>query len=48
MKNQRLVVAFGRNAFGETFPEQQKNVKKAADAIADLAELKYEIVPRWG
>lgn len=44
MKNQRLVVALGRNAFGETFPEQQKNVKKAADAIADLAELKYEIV----
>lgn len=44
MKNQRIVVALGRNAFGETFPEQQKNVKKAADAIADLAELKYEIV----
>lgn len=44
MKNKRLVVALGRNAFGETFPEQQKNVKKAADAIADLAELKYEIV----
>lgn len=44
MKIQKLVVALGRNAFGETFPEQQKNVKKAADAIADLAELKYEIV----
>lgn len=44
MKNQRLVVALGRNAFGETFPEQQKNVKIAADAIADLAELKYDIV----
>lgn len=44
MKNQRLVVALGRNAFGETFPEQQKKVKKAADAIADLAELKYDIV----
>ncbi len=44
MKNQKLVVALGRNAFGETFPEQQKNVKKAADAIADLAELKYDIV----
>ena len=44
MKKQRLVVALGRNAFGETFPEQQKKVKKAVDAIADLAELKYDIV----
>lgn len=44
MNNQRIVVALGRNAFGETFPEQQKNVKKAANAIADLAEEKYEIV----
>lgn len=44
MKNKRLVVALGRNAFGETFPEQQKKVKKAADAIADLAELKYDII----
>ena len=32
MKNNRIVVALGRNAFGETFPEQQKNVKKAAEA----------------
>ena len=44
MKNNRIVVALGRNAFGETFPEQQKNVKKAAEAIADLVEAKYEIV----
>lgn len=44
MENKRLVVALGRNAFGETFPEQQKKVKKAADAIADLAELKYDII----
>lgn len=43
MKNKRVVVALGRNAFGETFPEQQKNVKKAAEAIADLAEQKYQI-----
>ncbi len=43
MKNKRIVVALGRNAFGETFPEQQKNVKKAAEAIADLAEQKFEI-----
>ena len=33
MKNNRIVVALGRNAFGETFPEQQKNVKKAAEAM---------------
>ena len=38
MKNNRTVVALGRNAFGETFPEQQKDVKKAAEAIADLVE----------
>ena len=30
MKNNRIVVALGRNAFGETFPEQQKNVKKSS------------------
>ncbi|MDD6572815.1 MAG: carbamate kinase [Thermoflexaceae bacterium] len=44
MNNKRIVVALGRNAFGETFPEQQANVKKAAKAIADLVEAKYEIV----
>ena len=43
MKDKRVVIALGRNAFGETFPEQQKNVKKAAEAIADLAEQKYQI-----
>ena len=30
MKDKRIVVALGRNAFGETFPEQKKNVKKPA------------------
>ncbi len=44
MENKRIVVALGRNAFGETFPEQQANVKKAAMAIADLVEAKYQIV----
>lgn len=44
MKDKRIVVALGRNAFGETFPEQQKNVKKAAETIADLVEQKYQIV----
>lgn len=44
MKEKRVVVALGRNAFGETFPEQQKNVKKAAEAVADLAEQKFQIV----
>ncbi len=44
MENKRIVVALGRNAFGETFPEQQTNVKKAAMAIADLVEAKYQIV----
>lgn len=44
MKNNKIVVALGRSAFGTTFPEQQKNIKIAAKAIADLAEAKYEIV----
>ncbi|MCH5251725.1 MAG: carbamate kinase [Lachnospiraceae bacterium] len=44
MKDKRIVVALGRNAFAETFPEQQKKVKKAAEAIADLVEQKYQIV----
>ena len=43
MKEKRIVVALGRNAFGETFPEQKKNVKKAAQAIADLVEQKYQV-----
>ncbi len=44
MSKRRLVVALGRNAFGDTFPEQQKAVKKAAKAIADLVEENYDIV----
>ena len=48
MDNKRIVVALGRNAFGETFPEQQHNVKKAAVAIADLVEAKYQVVITHG
>lgn len=44
MKEKRIVIALGRNAFGETFPDQKKNVKSAAESIADLAEQKYQIV----
>lgn len=44
MPKKRIVVALGRNAFGETFPEQQKAVKKAAKAIVDLVEDNYDIV----
>jgi carbamate kinase len=44
MENKKVVVALGRNAFGNTFPKQQENVKKAAVAIADLVEEKYEVV----
>lgn len=44
MENKKIVVALGRNAFGETFPEQKANVSKAAKAIADLTEAKYQIV----
>lgn len=44
MKDKRIVVALGRNAFGETFPEQKKNVQRAAEAIADLIGEKYQVV----
>lgn len=44
MQNKIIVVALGRNCLGETFPEQKKNVKKAAIAIADLVEAKYQVV----
>lgn len=44
MANKKIVVALGRNAFGTTFPQQQKKIKIAARSIADLVEAKYEIV----
>ena len=44
MDNKKIVVALGRNCFGNTFPEQLERVKKAANAIADLVEEKYEVV----
>ncbi len=44
MKNNKVVVALGRNAFGATFPEQQNNIKIAANAIADLVEADYDVV----
>jgi carbamate kinase len=44
MKKNIIIVALGRSAFGETFPEQRANVKKAASAVADLVEAGYEVV----
>lgn len=44
MDNEKIVVALGRNAFGETFAAQKKNVKKAAKAVADLVAEKYQVV----
>lgn len=44
MSNKKIVVALGRNAFGETFPEQKANVSKAAKEIADLVEARYQVV----
>ena len=44
MTNKKIVVALGHSALGKTFPEQQKAVKKAALAIADLVEAKYQVV----
>lgn len=44
MAKKKLVVALGRNAFGETFPEQRAAIKKAAKAIADLVDENYQIL----
>jgi carbamate kinase len=44
MTKKKLVVALGRSAFGDTFPEQRKAVKIAAKAIADLVEDNYQIL----
>ncbi|MGI5989511.1 MAG: carbamate kinase [Lachnospiraceae bacterium] len=44
MDNKKIVVALGRNAFGETFAAQKENVKKAARAVADLVEERYQVV----
>lgn len=44
MNNKRVVVALGHSALGKTFPEQKKAVKKAAAAIVDLIEAKYQVV----
>ena len=44
MENKKIVVALGRIAFGETFPEQQIAVQNAAKVIADLVEDNYQIV----
>ena len=44
MENNRIVVAFGRPAFGSTFPKQKENVKKAAVAVADLVGEKLDVI----
>lgn len=44
MKREIVVVAFGRNAFGTRLPDQKKAVEKAAEAVADLVEEKYQVV----
>jgi len=44
MKKKKIVVALGREAFGAVIPEQKKAVKRAAKAIADLVDAKYQII----
>jgi len=44
MDTKKVVVALGRNCFSDSFPKQKERVKKAAVAIADLVEEKYEVV----
>jgi carbamate kinase len=44
MKKKKVVVALGREAFGAVIPEQKKAVKRAAKAIADLVDAKYQVI----
>lgn len=44
MEKRRVIVALGRNAFGKNLPDQKEGVKAAAEAIADLIEMKYQVV----
>ncbi len=44
MNKKKVVVALGHKALGTTLPEQKTAVKKAAKAIADLAEADCQVV----
>lgn len=44
MIRKKIVVAIGRNGFGETFPKQREAIKYAAKAIADLVEDNYQVL----
>lgn len=44
MKKKKIVVALGREAFGAIIPDQKKAVRRAAKAIADLVEAKYQVI----
>ncbi len=44
MTKKKVVVALGHKALGATLPEQQSAVKKAAKAVADLAETGCQLV----
>lgn len=48
MEHKKIVVALGNTALGKSFPEQKMAVKKAASAIADLIEKKYQVVISHG
>lgn len=48
MEHKKIVVALGNTALGKSFPEQKIAVKKAACAIADLIERKYQVVISHG
>ncbi len=47
-KKKRIVIALGRNALGNTLPEQMKAVKITAEAIADLVEEGCEVAAAHG
>lgn len=44
MSKKRIVAAIGRIGFGETFPEQKDNIKRAAKVIGDLVEEGYQVL----
>lgn len=48
METKKIVVVLGNTALGKSFPEQKAAVKKAAAAIADLVEKKYQVIITHG
>ncbi len=44
MENRKIVVALGRDCFGNSFSEQKDNVRLASKAVADVVEERYSVI----